>query len=197
MRLFPMTKAAVRAMDALQSVDGGLRRFVVTGASKRGWTTWLTGAFDERVAGIVPVVFDNLRFEAQLPHQLVTWGRYSERIGDYTGRGLAALIHTPRGQELVGEVDPWSHRRRLNRLPKLVVNGTNDPYWTVDAIRLYWDGLGGEKSVLYVPNGGHGISGTARVRDATVAFVDRVGRDGPCRPSSPRSSATRPRVPSA
>jgi PhoPQ-activated pathogenicity-related protein len=87
MRLFPMTKAAVRAMDALQSVDGGLRRFVVTGASKRGWTTWLTGAFDERVAGIVPVVFDNLRFEAQLPHQLVTWGRYSERVGDYTGRG--------------------------------------------------------------------------------------------------------------
>lgn len=177
--LLPMTKSGVRAMDALQRLDPALRRFVVTGASKRGWTTWLAGAFDARVAGIVPVVFDNLHFAAQLPHQVATWGRHSSRIRDYTSRGLAGMVETPRGRELVADVDPWSHRERLARVRKLIVNGTNDPYWTVDALRLYWDDLGGEKSVVYVPNGGHGIAGDARVRSATVAFVARVAEDRP------------------
>ena len=47
----PMTKAAVRTMDTVTSFaaskQGGKHRvehFVVTGASKRGWTTWTTAA---------------------------------------------------------------------------------------------------------------------------------------------------------
>jgi hypothetical protein len=34
---------------------GPVTRFVVGGASKRGWTTWTTGIADHRVAAIVPV----------------------------------------------------------------------------------------------------------------------------------------------
>src|SRR5688572_18582596 len=47
----PMTKSAVRAMDAITqfaaSSGGGaqkVERFVVSGASKRGWTTWAAAA---------------------------------------------------------------------------------------------------------------------------------------------------------
>src|SRR5207237_7243722 len=61
----PMVKSAVRAMDtitALMASDTGGRidvsKFVVAGGSKRGWTTWLTGAVDERVVAIVPIVID-------------------------------------------------------------------------------------------------------------------------------------------
>ncbi len=47
--LFPMTKSAIRAMDAVEDDDevdseNPIHNFVVTGASKRGWTTWFVGA---------------------------------------------------------------------------------------------------------------------------------------------------------
>ncbi len=33
-----------------------ITEFIVAGASKRGWTTWTTGAVDSRVIAIIPVV---------------------------------------------------------------------------------------------------------------------------------------------
>jgi PhoPQ-activated pathogenicity-related protein len=57
----PMTKAVVRAMDTVTAfcaspAGGGVTvdKFVVGGASKRGWTSWTTAAVDKRVVGIIP-----------------------------------------------------------------------------------------------------------------------------------------------
>ncbi|HEV3023996.1 MAG TPA: PhoPQ-activated protein PqaA family protein, partial [Pirellulales bacterium] len=52
--LLPMVKSAVRGMDAVQQFAKqewqlDIERFTLTGASKRGWTTWLTSAVDRRV----------------------------------------------------------------------------------------------------------------------------------------------------
>jgi PhoPQ-activated pathogenicity-related protein len=161
--LFPMVKSIVRAMDALQAFAKeewkfDLTSFVVTGASKRGWTTWLTASLgDKRVKAIAPLVFDTLDIAIQMKNQVAAFGKPSEMIKDYVERKLVPIPHTEAAQRLWVIIDPWSYREKIT-VPKLIVLGTNDPYWTLDALNTYWDGLKGEKWLLYVPNAGHDLS---------------------------------------
>jgi PhoPQ-activated pathogenicity-related protein len=177
--LFPMVKSAVRAMDTIQAFaqkEWGIRiqNFVVTGASKRGWTTWLSAAVDPRVRAIAPMVFDNLNFFAQMPHQLETWGKYSEQISEYSERNLMAMMTSERGRKLVSMVDPYSYRERYT-MPILIINGANDPYWVTDAARFYLSDLPSKrKYALYVPNGGHGLGDYERVLNSMTGFYRMV-----------------------
>ena len=159
--LLPMVKAAVEGMHAVGRVaraEWGIdpRGFVVTGASKRGWTTWLTAAVDPRVVAAVPMVIDMLSMERQLRLQVESFGKLSEQLDDYTSRRIEKLVATPRGRELVEIVDPYRYRQALT-LPKLIALGTNDPYWPLEALEVYRDGLHGPCWVSYSPNSGHGL----------------------------------------
>ncbi|MFO0965710.1 MAG: PhoPQ-activated protein PqaA family protein [Gemmataceae bacterium] len=160
--LFPMVKSLVRAMDALQEfckkeLKLNITRFVVSGASKRGWTTWLTGAADARVQAIAPAVIDTLNFQKQIPHQLESFGTFSDMIKDYTRRGLVPIPDTEEARKLWRMIDPWHYRDKL-KMPTMIINGANDPYWTTDALNLYWDDLKCPRWVLYVPNAGHNLT---------------------------------------
>jgi PhoPQ-activated pathogenicity-related protein len=159
--LFPMAKSAVRALDAVQAwaKEKGkpeIKHFVVTGGSKRGWTTWLAGAVDNRVIAIAPMVIVMLNIGTQGPNQIEVWGKYSEQIEDYVSRGLMEQAKTAEGSQLWKMVDPYTLRDRLS-IPKLLINGANDRYWTLDALDLYWNGLKGEKHVIEIPNAGHNL----------------------------------------
>lgn len=178
--LLPMVKSAVRGMDAVQEFARrdwalDLRTFTVTGASKRGWTTWLTSVVDPRVTALAPMVIDVLNMGPQMAHQEAVWGKPSSQIHDYTERGLHRKLQSESGQSLVAIVDPYQYRRALTQ-PKLIILGTNDPYWTVDALNLYWDGLVGEKYILYVPNNAHGLRDHARIFGSLNALHQRVMR---------------------
>jgi PhoPQ-activated pathogenicity-related protein len=174
--LLPMVKSAVRGMDACQEgmkTEWGLdvQHFTVTGASKRGWTTWLTGAVDERVTAIAPMVIDMLNMSPQIALQKESFGELSEQIDEY--EGLDRQIDTPRGKALRKIVDPYEYRDRLTQ-PKLVILGTNDRYWPLDAERNYWPDLEGEKYLLRIPNNGHGLKDYARIIGGLNALHQRV-----------------------
>ncbi|MFM8415165.1 MAG: PhoPQ-activated protein PqaA family protein, partial [Planctomycetota bacterium] len=173
--LLPMVKAAVAAMTAAEAaardrwglaIDG----FVATGASKRGWTTWLSAAIDERVKGLVPMVIDMLSLEQHLGLQVRSFGGLSDQLVDYTSRGIERLLGSPRGRELVGIVDPIGYRDRLVQ-PKIIALGTNDPYWPLEACGLYYDELAGPRWLSYAANEGHGLP-----VERVVGLVAAMGR---------------------
>jgi PhoPQ-activated pathogenicity-related protein len=180
--LLPMVKAAVAAMDAAVEIARtewklDVEGFVVTGASKRGWTSWLTAAIDPRVVGVVPQVIDMLSMDRHMRLQAQSFGGLSDKLTDYTSRGIEKVLGTPRGRELVGIVDPYSYRDRLTA-PKLISLGTNDPYWPLESLDLYRGDLPGPCWVSYCPNAGHGIP-MQRWGGLVVAMGKHVSGDEP------------------
>ncbi len=178
---FPMAKSVIKAMDALQEYSlyakiPEIKEFLVTGASKRGWTTWLVGASkDKRVKGIAPMVIDTLNVGVQIPHQIESYGAASEQIEDYTKSGMLEVLKTEKGRRLLALEDPYSYRDILT-LPKLIINGTNDRYWAQDALNFYWDGLRGKKWIAYIPNSGHGLEDRVRTFNVLTAFGQMLAR---------------------
>jgi len=173
-----MAKSAVRAMDALSDFAGAefqqkLERFVVSGGSKRGWTTWLAGAVDRRVCAIAPMVIDMLNMKAQVDWAEKMYGKQSEQIRDYTDLNLIARMDDPGMVRLRGWVDPYSYRERYT-MPKLLLLGTNDPYWVVDSLRHYWEALPEPKLVFQTPNAGHDLAGGKEAIQTLAAWFQMI-----------------------
>lgn len=180
--LFPMTKSAIKAMDVVQKFSKNelkreVEKFVVSGASKRGWTTWLTGAHDSRVKAICPMVIDVLNMPVNIDYQKVVWGDYSIEIADYVNLGIAQQVNTPEGIDLVKMIDPYSYRKTLT-MPKMIFMGTNDPYWPVDAIKNYIDSIPGDNHICYTPNAAHDLGGGEKAFATLSAFFGTTISDG-------------------
>ncbi|MEI6142749.1 MAG: PhoPQ-activated protein PqaA family protein [Mariniphaga sp.] len=180
--LFPMTKSAVRAMDVVQlfakkEIQRKVDKFVVSGASKRGWTTWLTGANDKRVKAICPMVIDMLNMPVNIPYHKVVWGDYSIEIEDYVKLGLAQQFGDTKSNDLVQMIDPYSYRKTLT-MPKMIFMGTNDPYWPVDAVKNYIDNMPGDNHICYTPNAAHDLGDKKKALTTLSAFLGTTITNG-------------------
>lgn len=169
----PMTKSAVRAMDCMQELlasdEGGklkLEKFVVSGGSKRGWTTWTTAAVDKRVVAIIPAVIDVLNLRDCMRNHLWSFGFYTHSVGDYVRHNIMQRMDDPRIEKLYEIEDPWSYRDRLT-MPKYIVNSAGDQFFCPDSSQFYFNGLPGEKHLRYVPNTDHSL----RDSDATECLA--------------------------
>lgn len=161
----PMTKSVVRAMDAVSDFcrhNGNgvsVKRFVVGGTSKRGWTTWMTAAVDPRVAGIVPIVIDVLNMRRTVDHTYRTYGRWPQAWSSYEALGIFNWLGTPQMDALLQIEDPFTYRDRLT-MPKLIVNATGDEFFVPDSSQFYYHALPGANYLRYVPNSDHSMQNT-------------------------------------
>ncbi len=174
----PMTKSAVRAMDTvtafMASPDGGgakVTRFVVSGASKRGWTTWTTAAVDDRVVAIAPAVIDLLNVEPSFVHHWQAYGFWSDAVDDYVHHGIMAWMGSREFRALLQIVEPYSYRERLT-MPKFLLNASGDEFFLPDSSRFYFDDLKGEKLLRYVPNTGHSLEKTDAIESIEAFYSD-------------------------
>jgi len=172
----PMTKAAVRAMDALTAfcatpAGGGVKvdRFVVAGGSKRGWTTWTTAAVDKRVVAIVPIVIDVLNIVPSMQHHYAAYGFWAPAIGNYTQFHIMDWMGTPQFAALMKIEEPYGYRDRFT-MPKLILAATGDQFFLPDSSQYYFDDLPGEKYLRYVPNTDHGMRNSDAWETAQVFY---------------------------
>ncbi|MCY3542124.1 MAG: PhoPQ-activated protein PqaA family protein [Gammaproteobacteria bacterium] len=164
--LLPMVKSVVRALDAIVEITASdeiesppIKEFVVTGGSKRGWTTWLSAVADERIVAIVPAVFDALNSARSMEHHFEAYGYWSHAIVDYFAEGLLGTIDATQTDKFFQIADPYRYLDQL-KIPKFSVNATGDEFFLLDSTKFYWDDLKGAKFLRYVPNSDHSLEHT-------------------------------------
>lgn len=177
-----MVKSGVRAMDAITqfmaSEDGGkiaIDKFVVSGGSKRGWTTWLIGVTDPRVVAIIPLVIDALNSEQITRHHYEAYGFFSPALNDYVRHGIFPdKVGTPEYQAALAIEDPYMYRTRERlKMPKFIVNASGDQFFLPDNSQFYYGALPEEKHLRYVPNAKHNLEGSD-ARESVEAFYQAV-----------------------
>ncbi len=160
--LFPMVKAGVRAMDAVQAIaaaDFGhtITHFIPSGASKRGWTTWLVGAVDPvpgRVKAIVPVVLDALNFNSFIHRQWQSYQGFTFVLKPYWEFGLTRATSMPLFANWTREIDPYAYRNRLT-MPKFSINAAGDEFQLLDDQRHWAHEMPGEMKTILIKDADH------------------------------------------
>ncbi|MFM1877392.1 MAG: hypothetical protein RLZZ241_258 [Bacteroidota bacterium] len=178
---FPMTRAVVRGMDVVETLTAAksnpVSSFVVSGASKRGWTTWTTAAVDDRVIGMAPLVIDLLNLVPSFNHHYKAYGAWSPAVAEYENFGIMDWMGSQEFDRMLDHVEPYEFREVFT-MPKLIVNGTLDEFFLPDSWQFYWDSIPGPKALQYVPNGNHGLAGSYNTENV-FSFFNGVIHDEP------------------
>lgn len=178
----PMVAAISQAMSLAQNElkKWDVENFILSGASKRGWTVWLSAIADKRVVAIVPMVIDILDTRATLKHIYHTYGEnWPLAFTPYYMEGVTKRIDTDSFDKLMQSQDPLrylasEYSERL-AIPKYIVNASGDDFFVPDNSIRYYDRLPGEKSLRMIPNSDHaGIRNVSA--PALISFTNRFQR---------------------
>ncbi|XP_077979950.1 autocrine proliferation repressor protein A-like [Glandiceps talaboti] len=158
----PMTKATVRAMDTIADIakkkvsGANISKFMIAGASKRGWTTWTAAAVDKRVIAAAPIVMDELNMVKNLHHHYRAYGGWTFALSDYYEEDITKLLDNPNTQKMADIVDPIAYKDRLT-MPKLIVSTGGDEFFLPDDSHYYFDEMLGETHLRITPNAEHSL----------------------------------------
>jgi len=154
----PMVKAVVRAMDTVTHFSNNqIQQFMIAGASKRGWTTWLVGVVDSRVIGMIPMVLDELNFVKNMKHHWQAYGGWSWVLKDYYRLNITKQLDTPQMAAMMKIIDPISYADIMT-LPKLILSSAGDEFLVTDNVNYFWNQLQGESHFHTMPNCEHTLA---------------------------------------
>jgi len=160
---FPMVKSVVRAMDAMQDFlpkIGQIKpeKFVIAGASKRGWTTWLLPAVDSRVNAIVPMVMPILNMVNVINQMWRSLGVWSFTLDDYYSMNIMQDLNLDSFRAMSDIIDPVVYMDYLEKVPKYMVFSTGDEFFLPDSARNFYDDLRGDTYLRMAPNTEHSLA---------------------------------------
>ena len=175
----PMAASASQAFrlakKELTSYD--ITKFMVTGASKRGWAAWLTALSDPDVKAVIPFVIDLLGTKKALEHMYLSYGKnWPVAFYPYYKQGVDQQIGTDEFASLMTLEDPLTYLNtdmgdRLN-IDKYIINASGDDFYVPDNTKFYYGQLPGIKSLRVVPNSTH--NGILSVTEQSlITFVNR------------------------
>ncbi|EBA4960068.1 PhoPQ-regulated protein [Salmonella enterica] len=154
-----------------------ITKFIVAGASKRGWAAWLTALSDPDVDAVVPFVMDLLDTKKSLEHMYQSYGKnWPVAFYPYYKQGVDQQIDTDEFASLMTLEDPLTYLNtdmgdRL-KIDKYIINASGDDFYVPDNSHFYYDQLPGSKSLRVVPNSSHnGIMSVAE--QSLITFVNR------------------------
>jgi PhoPQ-activated pathogenicity-related protein len=184
----PMTKAGVRGLDLVEQVvpkytGTPVTKFIVAGASKRGWTTWLVGAVDKRVTAIVPIVLDALHVVDFFHRQWKMYGAWTFALTDYYAMNITRDVDSPAFATMMKIIDPYYYLPRLT-MPKLVLNAVGDEFQMPDDQRHWGHDAVGETNFVMVKNAEHSMAtGIGIIMQAAGAFSQALTTGNYARPA--------------
>ena len=191
----PMAKAGFQCMRAVQEWTAqeklaDIKGWIVAGASKRGWTTWMVGAADcptcvniVGIAPLVPIVPDLVN---EIHRQWMSYGGFTWAFTDYLAVNFTQLLDGPQFASALQIIDPMYYYERLARLPKVIVLSSDDEFMQFDWSDIWYDDLLGEKHLLIPPNSEHSLAtGIPEIIECMTAFFSSVahGQTAAERPS--------------
>jgi len=192
----PMAAAASRAMDLAEQELGKrgftVDRFIITGASKRGWSAWLTALADDRVMAIVPSVIDVADTSAMLDGLRKRYGgHWPAALWPYHQAGVLQQLGTPAFEQLMSMMDPMQYLNEEGQrlaIPKYLVSASGDDFFAPDPVTDYQQLLPGQTSLRVLPNSDHGgvrqavvsslVPAVMRLRDGKPLPSVQVSADG-------------------
>ncbi|MBN3265242.1 PhoPQ-activated pathogenicity-related family protein [Pectobacterium brasiliense] len=158
----PMSTSVSQAMRMAKKelTQWDINGFIVTGASKRGWTTWLTAISDPDVEAIVPFVIDLLDTDVALENMYRSYGgNWPVAFYPYYEKGIDKRVKTPNFSKLLEIEDPLRYINSIYQqrlaIPKYIVNASGDDFYVPDNTKFYYGKLPGDKSLRIVPNTDH------------------------------------------
>jgi PhoPQ-activated pathogenicity-related protein len=188
-----MAIAAQQAMTLAQILlrkhHININHFVVIGASKRGWASWMVALLDFRVIGIIPIVNDVLNVEKQIPHIYKVYAQhwpiafkdyFLQHIPEYTNPKNSLY---PNYIKLLQIEDPFTYlqllpyQKKLTEISKYIVNASGDDFFPPDSSKNYYNALSGRKLLFYLPNSPHYIEYSPSISQLAIsisAFYQRI-----------------------